>query len=175
MTLRTMKLAATTRVAADLIAFRPGSAVLSSGALRRGQLLKVGDAHAAVLCERSGTVMAGLLSSGPSGSPPPVLQSGEEAVLLSGQSLCSALALDPVHLGGLVLDPFGVPLGKPLSGAGRSLDAAVSDRALFGEPPGQSDLKPICQSLHTGVAALDALTPIGRGQSMLFLGKHATP
>ena len=35
--------------------------------------------------------------------------------------------------------------------------------------------RPIGASLHTGVVAIDALAPIGRGQSMMLFGPDALP
>ncbi len=42
---------------------------------------------------------------------------------------------------------------------------------LFREPPSVEDRKPITTPLITGVKALDALTPVGRGQCLLLTGE----
>ena len=62
-------------------------------------------------------------------------------------------------------------LGRPLEGA----EAAGGAIPVFGESLPQKARKPINAPLHTGVLAIDALTPIGRGQSMLLLGPDSMP
>lgn len=47
-------------------------------------------------------------------------------------------------------------------------------RCVMAEIPGVPVRTPITQSLHTGVAAVDVLTPIGRGQCMLVVGERAS-
>ena len=42
------------------------------------------------------------------------------------------------------------------------------------EMKGVNTRTPITQSMHTGVAALDLLTPVGRGQCMLVLGEKGS-
>ncbi len=64
------------------------------------------------------------------------------------------------------------PLGRPLDG-GPPIDAkslAPIDRPA----PSVVERQPVTESLHTGVTALDALLPIGRGQRELILGDRAT-
>ena len=48
----------------------------------------------------------------------------------------------------------------------------ASHEAIFRNPPGPSDRKVIDDGLVTGIAAVDAMCPIGRGQSMLVLGRE---
>jgi F-type H+-transporting ATPase subunit alpha len=70
---------------------------------------------------------------------------------------------------GRVIDPFGNPLdGKPL-------------RVSEGTPyplekiaPGVTDRRPVGVPLKTGLKAVDALTPIGRGQRELIIGDRNT-
>ena len=42
---------------------------------------------------------------------------------------------------------------------------------LFNTPPTLDELKPVYQPLLTGVSAIDLLTPLGRGQTMLLCGE----
>ena len=42
---------------------------------------------------------------------------------------------------------------------------------LFAQPPALEDRQSIGRNLHTGVAAIDALVPIGEGQSLLIVGE----
>ena len=46
---------------------------------------------------------------------------------------------------------------------------------VFGETVPASGRRPIGKPLHTGVVAIDALTPIGRGQSMAVFGPNGLP
>ena len=48
----------------------------------------------------------------------------------------------------------------------------ASKQPIFHDPPGPSDRKVIHDGLVTGIAAVDAMCPIGRGQSMLILGRE---
>ena len=63
-------------------------------------------------------------------------------------------------------------LNRPCNDAAAAGDPAA-DRdgvQVFAEPVAQAKRRPIGASLHTGVVAIDALTPIGRGQSMMLFG-----
>merc|ERR1711871_758182 len=48
--------------------------------------------------------------------------------------------------------------------------SALEGVAAFPTHPEQAQLQRVHQSLHTGVTAIDALCPVGRGQSMLLTG-----
>ena len=45
-------------------------------------------------------------------------------------------------------------------------------RRVMADMPGVPDRTPITRSLHTGVTAVDVLTPVGRGQCMLLVGER---
>ena len=64
------------------------------------------------------------------------------------------------------------PLGKPIDGLGPIQTA--THRTI--EYPAMSiiDRQPIDVSLHTGITAIDAMTPIGRGQRELIVGDRQT-
>jgi F-type H+/Na+-transporting ATPase subunit alpha len=63
-------------------------------------------------------------------------------------------------------------LGTPIDGLG----PIVSDyrRPVEAEAPSIVDRQPVNQSLHTGITAIDAMTPIGRGQRELIIGDRQT-
>ena len=46
--------------------------------------------------------------------------------------------------------------------------------AVMAESKGVTTRTPITQNLHSGVAALDILAPLGRGQCMMVLGEPGT-
>ncbi|MCZ4499821.1 MAG: synthase subunit alpha [Marmoricola sp.] len=64
------------------------------------------------------------------------------------------------------------PLGNAIDGLG---DIATDGRrALELQAPGVMDRKSVHEPLATGIKAIDAMTPIGRGQRQLIIGDRAT-
>jgi F-type H+/Na+-transporting ATPase subunit alpha len=64
------------------------------------------------------------------------------------------------------------PLGRPLDGLGPV--SAVDIRSIEQESPAIMDRSPVTVPLQTGLLAIDALIPIGRGQRELILGDRQT-
>ena len=64
------------------------------------------------------------------------------------------------------------PLGNPLDGAGPI--AATESRPLETAAPGVAGRQPVKQPLQTGIKAIDAMIPIGRGQRELIIGDRKT-
>jgi F-type H+/Na+-transporting ATPase subunit alpha len=101
------------------------------------------------------------------------------AVLLGEDTLIKAGA--KVHLTGRVLEvPVGPelvgrvvdPLGNPLDDKG---PIKTSRRGLIERPaPGVLDRKSVHEPLMTGIVAIDAMVPIGRGQRELIIGDRQT-
>jgi F-type H+-transporting ATPase subunit alpha len=84
---------------------------------------------------------------------------------------------DPVRLTGKVLSvPVGDallgrvidPLGNPMDGKGPI--ATTATRLLETQAPSVVQRKGVHQPLQTGIKAIDAMTPIGRGQRQLIIG-----
>jgi F-type H+/Na+-transporting ATPase subunit alpha len=69
---------------------------------------------------------------------------------------------------GRVVDPLGVPL----DGKGEIEDAVL--RALELQAPSVVQRTKVNQPLQTGIKAIDAMTPIGRGQRELIIGDRQT-
>ncbi|SEO91251.1 F0F1 ATP synthase subunit alpha [Trujillonella endophytica] len=69
---------------------------------------------------------------------------------------------------GRVVDPLGNPIdgGGPLETSGR--------RALELQAPSVVQRKSVHEPLQTGIKAIDAMTPIGRGQRQLIIGDRQT-
>jgi F-type H+-transporting ATPase subunit alpha len=63
-------------------------------------------------------------------------------------------------------------LGDPIDGKGPL--ATKKFRPLEGRAPGVIERQPVKESLETGIKAIDALTPIGRGQRELIIGDRQT-
>jgi F-type H+-transporting ATPase subunit alpha len=64
------------------------------------------------------------------------------------------------------------PLGTPIDGLGEI--ATTGRRALELQAPGVMARKSVHEPLATGIKAIDAMTPIGRGQRQLIIGDRAT-
>jgi len=64
------------------------------------------------------------------------------------------------------------PLGNPLDGKGPIVTA--STRPVEYTAPGVAGRQPVDQPLQTGLKAIDAMTPIGRGQRELIIGDRRT-
>ncbi len=129
----------------------------------------------------------------------PSVQS-EELVQFPGNRLGMALNLEPNQVGIVLLDEsedlkagcevkrtgrvLDVPvgdglLGRVIDGTGRPLDnrglvPAVERRPIERPAPGIMDRAPVTVPLQTGIKAIDALIPIGRGQRELILGDRQT-
>src|SRR5690606_13224570 len=69
---------------------------------------------------------------------------------------------------GRVIDP----LGKPLDGLGDI--EATERRALELQAASVVERQPVSEPLQTGITAIDAMTPIGRGQRQLIIGDRKT-
>jgi F-type H+-transporting ATPase subunit alpha len=64
------------------------------------------------------------------------------------------------------------PLGEPLDGKGPV--QASEYMPLEGKAPGIADRQPVKVPLQTGIKAIDAMIPIGRGQRELIIGDRST-
>lgn len=124
----------------------------------------------------------------------------EEVISLPGDKLGIAFDLDIKETGVILLDKekglrsgdevrrtekvFDVPvgggvIGRVLDGIGRPLDenAKISGdkRRRIEEPaPAIMDRAPVNEPLQTGIKAVDALIPVGRGQRELIIGDRQT-
>ena len=149
-------------------------------AARVGRVLEVGDGIARV---------AGLPET-----------AVNELLEFEGGALGLALNLDEASIGAVVLGGAeGVEEGHAVKATGRILSVPVGDgllgrvvnalgQAIDGKGPIQSDevrrlevqapgivgRKPVHEPLQTGIKAIDAMTPIGRGQRELIIGDRKT-
>ncbi|WP_028847887.1 MULTISPECIES: F0F1 ATP synthase subunit alpha [Thermocrispum] len=64
------------------------------------------------------------------------------------------------------------PLGQPIDGLGEI--EATGRRALELQAASVVQRKPVHEPLQTGITAIDAMTPIGRGQRQLIIGDRKT-
>ncbi|TNL99869.1 F0F1 ATP synthase subunit alpha [Corynebacterium tapiri] len=64
------------------------------------------------------------------------------------------------------------PLGQPIDGLGPI--ESTEERALELQAAGVLDRQPVEEPMATGIKAIDAMTPIGRGQRQLVIGDRKT-
>lgn len=82
--------------------------------------------------------------------------------------------------GRIVQVPVGEPLiGRVVNALGQPLDdrgpiAAREFRPLEARAPGVAERQPVNEPLQTGLKAVDAITPLGRGQRELIVGDRQT-
>ena len=145
-----------------------------------GTVLEVGDGIARVY-GLSG-VMAGEMVEFPNGviglafnleeNSVGVIILGDYLEINEGDEVKSLGRLLSVPAGDAVLGRVLDPLGNPLDGQG---PVATTERRLVEViAPGVSERQPVCEPLQTGIKAVDAMTPIGRGQRELIIGDRKT-
>jgi F-type H+-transporting ATPase subunit alpha len=89
-----------------------------------------------------------------------------------GDEVRSTGKLLSVPVGDAVLGRVLDPLGNPLDGKGPLVTS--DSRPVEFMAPGVAGRQPVCEPLQTGIKAIDAMTPIGRGQRELIIGDRKT-
>jgi F-type H+-transporting ATPase subunit alpha len=97
---------------------------------------------------------------------------GEFAGIEEGQSVRRTGEVLSVPVGDGFLGRVIDPLGQPLDGLGDI--EAEGRRALELQAPSVIQRQGVKEPLQTGIKAIDAMTPIGRGQRQLILGDRQT-
>jgi F-type H+-transporting ATPase subunit alpha len=97
---------------------------------------------------------------------------GEFAAIEEGQSVRRTGEVLSVPVGDAFLGRVIDPLGQPLDGLGDI--EAEGRRALELQAPSVVQRQGVKEPLQTGIKAIDAMTPIGRGQRQLILGDRQT-
>jgi F-type H+-transporting ATPase subunit alpha len=77
-----------------------------------------------------------------------------------------------VPVGDAFLGRMVGPLGEPLDGLGEITGTALRELEL--QAPSVVQRQPVHEPLQTGIKAIDAMTPIGRGQRQLIIGDRQT-
>jgi F-type H+/Na+-transporting ATPase subunit alpha len=145
-----------------------------------GQVLEVGDGIAR--CYGLSTAMAGEMVEFPNGvnglvfnleeSSVGVIILGDYLEISEGDEVKATGRLLSVPVGEALIGRVVNPLGIPLDGKGPIL--TKDRRPVETIAPGVSDRQPVKQPLQTGIKAIDAMTPIGRGQRELIIGDRKT-
>jgi F-type H+-transporting ATPase subunit alpha len=97
---------------------------------------------------------------------------GDYLKIKEGDEVRSTGKLLSVPVGEAVLGRVIDPLGNPLDGGGPIL--TTETRQLESPAPGIAQRQPVNVPLQTGIKAIDAMTPIGRGQRELIIGDRRT-
>ncbi|HVA42610.1 MAG TPA: F0F1 ATP synthase subunit alpha, partial [Acidimicrobiales bacterium] len=97
---------------------------------------------------------------------------GEVAHIEEGQIVRATGRILSVPVGDALLGRVVNPLGEPIDGKGALNTTEV--RRLEVQAPGIVDRQPVSEPLQTGIKAIDAMTPIGRGQRELIIGDRKT-
>jgi F-type H+-transporting ATPase subunit alpha len=89
-----------------------------------------------------------------------------------GQLVTATGRILSITVGDALLGRVVDPLGNPIDGKGAI--AQDHTRRLEIQAPGITGRKPVHEPLQTGIKAIDAMTPIGRGQRELIIGDRKT-
>jgi F-type H+-transporting ATPase subunit alpha len=145
-----------------------------------GQVLEVGDGIARIY--GLADAMAGEMLEFEGGEMGQVfnLEAGSVGAVIygpgdqirAGQRVRGTGRLLSVPVGQALVGRVVDPLGRPLDGKGDIVTA--QSRPLEMPAPGIAERQPVSQPLQTGLKAVDAMTPIGRGQRELIIGDRKT-
>jgi F-type H+-transporting ATPase subunit alpha len=97
---------------------------------------------------------------------------GDYKKISEGSDVRSTGTLLQVPVGDAVVGRVVDPLGNPRDGKGPITSDAT--RPVESTAPGVAERQPVDVPLQTGIKAIDAMTPIGRGQRELIIGDRKT-
>ncbi|MCR5261335.1 MAG: F0F1 ATP synthase subunit alpha [Candidatus Gastranaerophilales bacterium] len=97
---------------------------------------------------------------------------GDPSAIKEGMTVRTTGRIASVPVGDKLIGRILDPTGRPIDGKG---DIKIEKtRAIDTVAPGIVTRKPVHEPLQTGLTAIDALTPIGRGQRELIIGDRQT-
>ncbi len=97
---------------------------------------------------------------------------GDFAGIEEGMEVTRTGEVLSVPVGDAYLGRVVDPLGSPIDGLGEI--KTTERRALELQAPGVMDRKSVHEPMQTGIKAIDAMIPIGRGQRQLIIGDRQT-
>ncbi|MDA0251648.1 MAG: F0F1 ATP synthase subunit alpha [Mycobacterium sp.] len=97
---------------------------------------------------------------------------GEFEKIEQGQQVKRTGEVLSVPVGDAFMGRVVNPLGQPIDGRGEI--ASTKRRELELQAPSVVERKGVAEPLQTGIKAIDAMTPIGRGQRQLIIGDRKT-
>ena len=97
---------------------------------------------------------------------------GDSTLIKEGMTVRTTGKIASVPVGEALIGRIIDPTGKAIDGKGDIKTEKI--RAIDTVAPGIVTRKPVHEPLQTGLTAIDALTPIGRGQRELIIGDRQT-
>jgi F-type H+/Na+-transporting ATPase subunit alpha len=97
---------------------------------------------------------------------------GEVDTLEEEQTVKATGRIQTVPVGDALLGRVVNALGEPIDGKGPI--NSTESRRMEVQAPGIVGRQPVAQPMQTGIKAIDAMTPIGRGQRELIIGDRKT-
>jgi len=97
---------------------------------------------------------------------------GDADAIEENQTVKATGRILSVPVGDAMLGRAVNALGQPIDGKGEIVGATI--RRVEVQAPGIMGRKPVHEPLQTGIKAIDAMTPIGRGQRELIIGDRKT-
>jgi len=97
---------------------------------------------------------------------------GEDIGIKEGDTVKRTGRIISVPVGEQMIGRVVNPLGQPIDGKGPI--TTTKFRPIEARPPGVVDRMPVKEPLQTGIKAIDAMIPIGRGQRELIIGDRQT-
>src|SRR3954469_4773344 len=97
---------------------------------------------------------------------------GDWEHVVEGDTVKRTGRLLEIPVGEALLGRIVSPLGQPLDGKGE-INTTETRRAEF-KAPGVVQRQPVKEPMQTGLKAIDAMIPIGRGQRELIIGDRQT-
>ena len=100
-----------------------------------------------------------------------VLFGNVEAIREGDECRLTGRVMD-IPVGRAMLGRVVNPLGQPIDGLGPI--ECTHRRPIEFKAPGIMERQPVCEPVQTGIMAIDAMVPIGRGQRELIIGDRKT-
>jgi len=97
---------------------------------------------------------------------------GDGHKIEEGSSVTGTGRIAEIPVGDAMLGRIVDALGRPIDGKGEIQSS--EDRLLESPAPGIIDRRSVCEPMQTGITAIDAMIPIGRGQRELIIGDRQT-
>ena len=145
-----------------------------------GSVIEVGDGIARIYGLRN--AMAGELLSFENGTMGQVFNLEEDTIgavifgnyleIKEGDQVKSTGRLLEVPVGEAVMGRVVNPLGQPMDGGGPIQSGETRKMDIVA--PGIAARQPVTEPMQTGIKAIDAMVPIGRGQRELIIGDRKT-
>ena len=97
---------------------------------------------------------------------------GNDFLIKEGDEVCRTGRIMQVPVGDGLIGRVVNALGQPIDGKGEIV--AETYRPVEYSAPGIADRKSVFEPMQTGLKAIDAMVPIGRGQRELIIGDRGT-